>query len=63
MTNYRKDAARSAIEQLEAEIDSFMTSLNMGDAAKMECLEQSARMMGIYVANEPTGLLNDLIIN
>ncbi|MDH5612804.1 MAG: hypothetical protein OEY66_10160 [Gammaproteobacteria bacterium] len=63
MTNYRKEAVHSGIERLEAEIDNFMQSINLSDAVKMQFLEQSAKYLGVYVANEPASLSDVKVIN
>lgn len=57
----KKTAADYCLEQLEAEIESFMKSIAYDDAIRMQFLEQSARYLGVYVENTPINLFEDRI--
>lgn len=61
--NNKKQVVDSGIEQLEAEIESFMKSICFDDAIRMQFLEQSAKYLGIFVENKTLDYLDNKTIN
>ena len=51
------------LELLEAQIQSFKKSVNFDDVIRMKFLEQSAKYLGVYVENTPTGSLDERVIS
>lgn len=61
--NNRKEAVHHAFQQLETEIENFMSSNNVSEITRMNFLEQSAQYLGVYVENNSQDLLADTAIN